>query len=345
MKLSNWQFIFVLASAILGFVPIRATAAPYHLVKEIQVGGGGGASCMAIDEKARRLYVALETQIAILDLNQEQVIGGITNPSGVHGFAIAPSLKFGYYGGGQDGRLLMVNLRGLRTFKKIAGGRDLRTILYEPGRQQLYAFDGTSRSAKAYEADDGDYLATIQLSGTPGAALSDPKAGKVYCNIEDKNEVLAINAKTLKVADHWPLAPGTTPAGMAMDASRHRLLISCANKLLVMMDSDNGRVIATAPLDEGAGANAFDPGAGLVFSACGKGTVIIARDETPDKLAVAQTLATEPGARVLALDPATHKIYLAAAPFQAPAGQSSGTIPGGIKILVYGTDDVAPPSK
>ena len=345
MKIIYRWLILGLASAILGFVPIRMDAAPYHLLKEIQVGGERKGSSLAIDEKARRLYVSQETQIAIIDLNQERVVGGISNMSGAHGFAIAPSLKFGYYGSGQDGRLHIVNLRGLRTFKRVAVGADLRTILYEPGRQQIYAFDGMEHCAKAYEADDGDYLSTIHLSGIPGAAVSDPIAGRVYCNMEDKDEVLTINAKTLKVENHWPVAPGTTPSGMAIDAIHHRLFVGCANKLMVMMDSENGRVIATAPIDEGAGDNAFDPGTGFVFSSCGKGTVIIAREETADKLAVAQTLTTQPGARTLALDPATHKIYLAAGAFNASAGQSSAKVPGSFKVLVYGMDEVVNPPR
>jgi DNA-binding beta-propeller fold protein YncE len=352
MKLKDWHFIFGLASAILGIVPIGLAAAPYHLLKEIQVGGEGGGSCLSIDEHARRLYVVQAGKIVIIDLKEEQVIGAITNTLGVHGFAIAPSLGFGYYGSGQDAGLHMVNLRGLRTFKRITAGKDLRTILYEPGRQQIYAFDGSSHSAKAYEADDGDYLATIQLSGTPGAAASEPKAGLVYCNIEDKDEVLIINNKTRKVVNHWPVAPGKTPSGMAIDATSHRLFIGCANKLMVMMDSEKGRAIATVPIDEGAGGNAFDAGTGLAFTSCGKGTVIIVREETPDKLAVVQTLMTQPGARTMALDPVTHKIYLATASSRSLPEQAAGAerpspeiVPSGFKVLVYGMDESAKPAK
>ena len=132
---------------------------------------------------------------------------------------------------------------------------------------------------------------------------------------------------------------------MAIDVAHHRLFLGCGNKLMAMMDSTSGKVVATVPIGQGVDANAFDPGTQLAFASCGDGTVTIAKEETPDKLTVVQTLKTERGARTMTLDPRTHKIYLAAAKYEAPAeGATSGgrgrgrIVPGSFKVLVYEMD-------
>ena len=160
----------------------------------------------------------------------------------------------------------------------------------------------------------------------------------MYDNLEDKSEVAVIDTKTHQVVSRWPIAPGEEASGMAIDVKNHRLFLGCHNKMMVMMDSTDGKVVATVPIGQGVDANAFDPGTGLAFASCGDGTTTIAKEETPDKLTVIQTLQTQRGSRTMALDPTTHKIYLAAAKFEAPAeGQRRPRmIPGTFKILVYG---------
>ena len=128
---------------------------------------------------------------------------------------------------------------------------------------------------------------------------------------------------------------------MAFDEKNHRLFLGCGNKLMVMVDSQSGKVVASVPIGDGVDANSFDPGTKLAFASCGDGTVTIAHEDAPDKLTVVQTLKTEKGARTMTIDPATHKIYLASAKFDAPAeGQRRGKMqPGSFKILVYGTGE------
>jgi DNA-binding beta-propeller fold protein YncE len=182
-------------------------------------------------------------------------------------------------------------------------------------------------------------VATIALSGKPEFAAADPKAGRVYCNIEDKSEVAVIDTKTHKVVALWPIAPGEEAAGMAIDAVHHRLFLGCHNKLMVMMDSTNGKVIASVPIGERTDANVFDAGTQFAFSSNGEGNVTVAREDAPDKLTVVQTLITERGARTMTLDPTTHKIYLASAKYEpATAGQRPKIISGSFKLLVYGME-------
>jgi DNA-binding beta-propeller fold protein YncE len=184
-------------------------------------------------------------------------------------------------------------------------------------------------------------VATIPLGGKPEFAQADSKAGRVFNNIEDKNEVAVIDTKTHTVVTNWPIAPAEEASGLAIDLKNHRLFLGCGgSKTMVMMDSASGKVITSAPIGQGVDANAFDPGTGFAFASCGDGTTTIAHEDTPDKLTVVQTLETQRGSRTMTIDPKTHKIYLAAAKFEAPAeGQRRGKmVPGSFKILVYGME-------
>jgi DNA-binding beta-propeller fold protein YncE len=188
-------------------------------------------------------------------------------------------------------------------------------------------------------------VATIPLSGKPEFAVWSPKAGRVYCNLEDKNEVAVIDTRTHKVVNTWPIAPGEEASGMAFDPESKRLFLGCGNKMMVMMDSETGKVATSVPIGQGVDATKFDGGTKLAFCSCGDGTVTIAHEDSPAKLTVVQTLKTEPRAKTMALDPTTHKIYLASAKFDAAAEQPSGgrkgrpsVVVGTFKVLVYGME-------
>jgi len=317
----------------------------YHFLKEIPVGGEGGWDYLSIDETARRLYVSHDPKVVVIDLEKDTVVGEIADTPGVHGFAIAPELGRGFSSNGKENKTSIVDLKTLKTLSKVETGENPDAILYEPGHQEVYTFNGRGRSATVFDAKSGNVVATMPLPGKPEFATADPAAGRVYCNIEDKSEVVAIDTKEHKAVNTWPIAPGEEASGMAIDLTHHRLFLGCGNKLMVMMDSQNGKVLASVPIGAGVDANAFDPGAQLAFSSNREGTTTIAHEDGPDKLTVVQTLKTEPGARTMALDPKTHKIYLATAKFEAASEQPSTgkrqrpkMIPGTFKIMVYGME-------
>ena len=225
---------------------------------------------------------------------------------------------------------------------KVDTGENPDCIIYEPGRQEVYAFNGRGNSTTVIDAATAKVTATIALPGKPEFAAADPAVSRVYCNIEDKNQIVAIDTTKHQIANTWPIAPGTEASGMAIDAVHQRLFIGCHNKLMEMLDSGNGKVLATVPIAAGVDANAFDPATGLAFASCGDGITTIAREDG-DQFTVAQSLSTRRGARTMALDPATHKIYLATADYEsqeeAPEGQPRRRprmIPNTFKVLVYG---------
>jgi DNA-binding beta-propeller fold protein YncE len=314
---------------------------PYHFIKDISIGGDGGWDYLSVDSAAHRLYVSHENQVVVIDLVNDQVVGEITNTPGVHGIAIAPELGLGVTSNGRENKAGIVDLKALQTLSKVDTAKGPDGMLYNPAQKEAYLFCGRAQAATVVDVKGQKVVATIPLDGRPEFATVDAKAGRIYDNLEDKSEVAVINSVLHTVVTNWPIAPGEENSGMAIDLPHHRLFIGCGgSKTMVMMDSTDGRVITSVPIGQGVDANAFDPGTQLAFASCGDGTTTIAHEDTPDKLTVVQTLATERSARTLSLDPATHKIYLASAKFEAPAtGQRRGKIiPGSFKILVYGMD-------
>ncbi len=314
----------------------------YHFIKEIPIGGEGGWDYLSVDAAGRRLYVSHGTKVVVIDIDKDAVAGEIDDTPGIHGFAVAPELKRGFSSNGREAKAGIVDLETLKTLSKVETGPNPDAILYESGKQEVYTFNGRGDSATAFDAKTGNVAATIALTGKPEFAAADPEAGRVYCNLEDKNAIAAIDTKTHQVVNTWPIAPGEEASGMAIDVAHHRLFIGCHNNLMAMIDNTTGKVVATVPIGNGVDANAFDPGTQLAFSSNGEGTVTIAHEDSPDKLTVVQTLKTERGARTMALDPKTHRIYLASAKFEAATDQPAGErrrpkmVPDSFKILVYG---------
>src|SRR5262249_15399975 len=160
------------------------------------------------DDAARRLYVTHASKIVVIDIDKDQVVGEIADTPGVHGFALAPELKRGFSSNGGESKSSAVDLATLKTLSKVETGNNPDAILYDPGQQEVYTFNGRGESATVFEAKTGNVVATISLSGKPEFAAVDPKAGRVYNNIEDKSEVVVLDTKTHKIVDRWPIAPG-----------------------------------------------------------------------------------------------------------------------------------------
>jgi YVTN family beta-propeller protein len=315
----------------------------YQSAGEIPIGGEGGWDILAIDPTANRLYLSHATKVVVVDLGKNSVIGEITDTPGVHAFVAVSALQRGFSSNGKEAKASVVDLRTLKTISKIDTGQSPDAVVYEPHHGEVYIFNHTGNSVTVINSKTATVSATIPLGGTPEFAVVDEKAGRVYCNIEDKNEVAVIDADKHEVVAHWSLAPGEGPSGIALDITHHRLFSGCHNKTMVMLDTESGKVVGSVPIGAGVDGCAFDDARQLAFASCGDGTTTIAREEAPDKLTVLQTLKTERGARTMALDPQTHRIYLPSAQFQPPPSPSPGVSPGRpsvvpntLKLLVYG---------
>jgi YVTN family beta-propeller protein len=339
MKKTSIVIVGLLVLAAAGI----AAGPNYKLLKTISVGAEGGWDYLSVDVNARRLYVSHTSKVVVIDIDKDEVVGEIVDTPGVHGFAIAPELGLGFSSNGRENKISIVDLKTLKTISKADTGTNPDCVLYVPGHQEVYTFNGRSKDASVLDAKTGKLIATIPLGGKPEFAVYDPATDRVYNNIEDKSTVAAIDAKTHAVAETWPLAPGEEASGMAIDLKNKRLFIVAGNKLMIVMDEMTGKVVTTVPTGDGTDACVFDPGTGLAMASAGEGMVTIAKFTAPDKLDVVQTLPTTRDARTMTLDPRTHKIYLAAAEYEAPAAPVAGQPtprpkmkPGSFKVLVFG---------
>jgi YVTN family beta-propeller protein len=324
------------------------------LIKEIHIGGAASTDYLTVDPENHRLYVSHGNEVAVVDLEKDEIVGAVTGLSGVHGIAIAPKAGLGYISNRGTNSVSVFDLKTLKVTKSITTDNNPDWIFYEPSQNEVYAFNGNSRTASVIDVAKGEVIATIELPGKPEAATADPKAGRVYNNIEDQKEVAVIDMKTHKVVTTWKNAPADGASGQAIDLEHHRLFLGCGDDTMTMMDSTTGKVLFSLPAAKGIDSAAFDPGTGYAFVPGGQsGTVTVAKADG-DKLVLVQTLTTAQGAKTMALDPTTHKFYTATVKFEAPAAapaaaSGSGTgargrgarpnaVADSFRVLVYGLD-------
>lgn len=314
----------------------------YHLLNKIEVGGEGGWDYLIVDSVAHRLYVSHATKVVVIDTGTDKVIGEIPNTSGVHGIAFAEKLGRGFTSNGRDNSVTIFDLKTLKTLGTVKVDKNPDCILYDPASNRVFAFNRGASNVTAINAADGKAAGTIDLGGHPEFATSDGK-GMVFVNLDDKSQVVAIDSKKLTAIAHWSVAPGEDPSGMAIDQKTHRLFIVCGNKKMVVMDAGTGKVIADLPIGDGTDAAGFDPGTKFAFSSNGEGTLTVVHEDTKDKFSVAENVTTQRGARTMAIDIKTHKVYLPTAQFgptpaptPAQPRPRAPMIPNTFVILVYG---------
>jgi DNA-binding beta-propeller fold protein YncE len=331
--------ISALAVSIFVTSASAAWTSSYHLSSSIAIPGSGGWDYIAADSDNRRLYVSHSTVVDVVDLDSEKIVGQIAGTNGVHGIAIANDLGRGFISAGRDNQIVIFDLKTLATLGTAKTGTNPDGILYEPSTQRVFAFNGRSKNATVINAKDGSVVGTIELGGKPEFPVADGK-GDVFVNVEDKNEIAHINAKTLNVKARWSIAPAESPSGLAIDKEHHRLFAVCDGKKMVVLNYDNGKVVATVPIGEGPDAAAYDPGAHIAFSSNGEGTVTVVNAEGHDKY-TPSTVDTKKGARTMTVDLKTHKLYLPSAEYgPAPAATADNPHPwpsiveGSFKILV-----------
>ena len=289
-----------------------AADSSYSLVKKVSISGQGSWDYLTVDEAARRLYVSHGTQVEVLDIDSLTVVGNVTKTLGVHGIAIAPESGRGFVSDGQSNTVTIFDLKTLKPIADVPVGKKPDAIIFDPATSRVFAFNGESNSATAIDAASGKVAGTVDLGGGPEYAAADGK-GYVFNNLEDESQVLKINSRDLKVEQHWPTAPCSSPSSMAMDRSNRRLFLGCRSKVMAVMNADTGQVITTLPIGDHVDATAFDPETKLIFNSNGEGTVTVIHQDSPDKYSLVETVKTVPRAKTMALDPRTHRLFLSTA--------------------------------
>jgi len=309
----------------------------YHVIKSVAVGGEGFWDYLTVDSEARRLYISHGTHVQVMDIDTYAIVGDIPDTQGVHGIAVAPELGRGFTSNGRANTVTIFDLKTLKTLGSASTGTNPDAIVYDSITKRVLTMNGRSNNATAINAADGTVAGTVDLAGRPEFAAADGK-GNIYVNIEDKSELVQLDAQNLKVLNRWPLAPCEEPSGLAMDQANRRLFAGCHNQMMAVVDADSGKVVATPAIGQGVDANRFDPETKYAFASCGDGTLTVVHEDSPNKFSVVENVPTKRSARTMALDEKTHNIFLSAADFEPPApGERRGKMkPDSFVILVVG---------
>jgi DNA-binding beta-propeller fold protein YncE len=331
----------VFAVSVLAAQQINAAPLPspsgYRVIKTIPIPGDTGWDYLFVDSDARRVYVSRGTHVVVLDADSYAIVGDIPDTQGVHGIAIAKELGRGFISDGRANTATIFDLKTLQTLGTVNTGKNPDAIVYDSVTKRVFTLNGASKDTTAFNAADGTVLGTLALGGKPEFAVADGK-GNIYVNIEDTSELVQFDAQSLKEVHRWPLKPSEGPSGLSMDLVHRRLFSTCDGKMMPVTDADSGKIVTVIPIGDGPDATAFDPGAQLVFSSNGEGTLTVAHEDAPDKYSVVDTVPTKKSARTMGLDLKTHNIFLAAADFDPPApGERRGKMkPGSFVLLVVG---------
>jgi DNA-binding beta-propeller fold protein YncE len=288
-----------------------ADAGPLQVLKTFKIeGAANGWDYLTVAPDSRQLFVSHSSLVSVVDADKGTPIGEIPNTPRVHGIALAPEDNLGFTSNGGENTLTVFDLKTLKEVKRVKTGRNPDAIAYDPATKKIFSFnhsggDITIVDPKALDKDP----VTVAVGGTLETGISDGN-GRVFVNVEDKNEIVAIDSKAAKVLAHWPLAPGQSPTGMAIDMQHHRLFAGC-NGLMVVVDPETGKVLGTVPTGRGVDGVAFDAQLGVAVTSNGQdGTVTVVKEEPAGTFKAIQTLKTAQGARTITCDPKTHQFYL-----------------------------------
>jgi YVTN family beta-propeller protein len=339
-RTSGIGIVVSLALCLSGWAaPSRAA---YHELKRVVLGGEGRWDLLAFDPQAHRLYIPRSDHIMVVDADSGAVAGEIPGTPGVHGVALALDLGRGFSSNGADTSATIFSLEDLKALGKVRTGIRPDAIVYDPASRRVFTMNAGSDDATVIDAVKGEVVGTVPLGGRPELAVVDG-AGHLYVNLEDSSAVAAVDTRTLETTARWPLAPGEHPTGLAIDAAHHLLFSACANRLLVVTSTEDGHVVATLPIGKGVDGAAFDPGTQLAFTSNGEGTLTVVGEAAPGRFEVRETVPTKTGARTLALDETTHRVFLVTADF-GPAPPATpehphpwpSIVPGTFVLLVFG---------
>src|SRR6266850_2787332 len=315
-----------------------AAANEYHLLKKYSFAAAEGSTreyfdYITVDSAARRVYLSHGTEIKVIDADSGALIGNITGLKQDHGVAVASEFGRGFISDGAQGKVIIFDLQTLKVSGEAKADQDADAIIYDPFSKHVFVMNGDPHSSTVIDAKSGSVVGTIDLGGGPEFAVADGN-GTVYVNLEDKSELVAIDSTSLKIKSRWPVAPAGAPTALAMDVQHHRLFSAGRDpQKLVVLDSDNGKVLQSFAISGGVDAAAYEPETGLIFVSTREGMVHIFHEDSPDKFSEAETIKTEYGAKTMGLDTKTHKIFLDTVEFSpAPAPTAAQPHPRGTPI-------------
>jgi hypothetical protein len=316
-------------------------ASGYHLAKTVPLGDAPGDAeyfdYVTVDPTGRRVYIAHGTEVKVLDADEFTVLGSITGLKRCHGVALVPELNKGFITDGDAGKVVVFDIKTLKTIGEIKTYPDADSLTYDPPSKLVFTFNGDSKNSSVIDPVKETVIKTIDMGGGPEQPVSDGQ-GTIYDSNEETSDVVIIDTHALVVKTRWSTKPAGQSVAIALDREHHRLFSSGRNPTtLVMMDADNGKVLQSFPITAGVDANIYDSATGFVFCSTRAGVLHIFHEDSPDKLSQVEEIKTEYGARTMGLDPKTQNLFLVTADFTPSSGPKGNrqTIKGTARVLIY----------
>lgn len=327
------KLVLTLAAATL---VLAQSPSIYRITHTYVLGGNGGWDYIIPDPPNRRLFIARQNRLMVVDEDSGKLTAEVTGINGAHGTAIAYGTGHGFATSGNDQSVVIFDLKTLKTLGRIPAAEDADAIVFDAASNRVLTLNGDAHSSTIIDAQAGALITNIPLGGKPenGASAGD---GKVYANITDTSEVVEIDAKTATVTRRWPTAPCKQPVPMAIDTAHHRLFSGCRSGVMAVSDYQAGKVVATLPIGMGVDGAGYDAASGDVFASNANGTLTVMHQDAPDRYRVIQNLPTPQGSRNMGLDSTNHRVFVVSAKFgPAPAGsrRRAPVLPGSFSLMV-----------
>ncbi len=327
-------------AALLCCFAAAAQAQSYHVAKTFTLGGDGGWDYLALDTQGNRLFIARQNRVMVVDPETGALLGQIAGLNRAHGIAFDYAAGHGFATSGADSTVTMFDLKTLAVLGRTVAAVDDDGILYDPATRHVFTMNGDAGSASVLDGVTGKLLGTVDLGGKPEFGVSDGN-GRIYINLEDKNEVVEVDARALHVTRRWSIAPCEGPSGLAIDRRTLRLFSGCRSGVMGVSDAREGKLVTTVPIGRGVDACRFDPATRLAFASNGDGTITVIHEDSPSKFTVVTNAETRRGARTMELNERTHQLYTVTADFgPAPAATAEqprprpAILPGTFALLV-----------
>jgi DNA-binding beta-propeller fold protein YncE len=334
-KIIALSIILVAASILNGLIAQKE----FHIVKTFHIQSAGGWDYIAVGPGNNRLYVSHGTQVNILDKTTGDSIGVIENTTGVHGIAFDKSQNKGFTSNGRINNVTVFDLTTNKMITQIPTGANPDAIMYEPFTKKIITCNGRGKNLSFIDPISNKLLDSIDVGGKPETAVSNGM-GKLFVNIEDKNEIVEVDLNKMVVVAHWPVGPGEEPTGLVFDKNTNRLFAGCGNKFLIVLNAATGGIVASLPIGDGCDGVAFDEESKNIYTSNGEGTMSVFNEKSADKIEAVATVTTKRGARTITIDAQTHWLYLPTADFENPDPKTPNArpkmIPGTFQVLVVG---------
>jgi DNA-binding beta-propeller fold protein YncE len=317
----------------------------FHLIKKTIIGGEGGWDYLSVDSKHQMLYISHSTQVEVLNSRTHARIGTISNLQGVHGVIAVSSSGRGITTNGRSNTATIFDLKTLKPIVELPTGKNPDALLYDKFSKRVFIFNHSDVTATAIDIENGKVIGTVDLGGTALEAGASDEDGTIFVNLEDAGEIVSFDAKTLVVKNRWKLSPCEEPTGLAIDRKNNRLFSVCHSGIMMIVDSKNGTIISQLPIGQRVDGVVFDPKLKMAFSSNGEGSITVVQEVSANEFKVLETIATERGARTIALDPDTHHLFVSTAQFgEAPPATAENPNPrpsiiaDTFMVLEYGMD-------